>query len=207
MSVTVLVRQRAHPGQAAAFLAAALRVLATVPASSSLRGARLFQGLEDGEDFVWLSDWDSAEAHLADPEQAEFTDGLHPWAAGPAERAYLRSRAWFADMSRRTAVAQVVLLDFPASEGAGWDVLRRREAPTLIREHRGLTARTVYEDEANPQRMVVLNGWVSVEAWDQFRADIMPRLRAIHNAHGGEITYFVGRTQGEYERPRRRRGP
>jgi hypothetical protein len=70
-------------------------------------------------------------------------------------------------MSRRTAIGQVVLLDFPTSEGAGWDVLRGREAPTLIREQPGLTARTVYEDEANPQRVVVLNGWVSVDAWDQ----------------------------------------
>jgi quinol monooxygenase YgiN len=207
MSVTVLVRQRAQPGQATAFLAEALRILATVPAASSLRGARLFQGLEDPEDFLWLADWDSAEAELPDPEQVEFTDGLDRWAAGPAELAYLRSRSWYADMSRRTAVGQVVLLDFPTGEGAGWDVLRSREAHTLIREQPGLTARTVYEDAANPQRMIVLNGWASVDAWDQFRADTMPRIRAIHHARGGEITYFVGRTQGEYERPRRRRGP
>ncbi len=206
MSVTVLVRQRAQSGQADAFLAAALRVLAAVPTSSSLRGARLFQGLEDPEDFVWLADWDSAEAHLADPEQAEFTEGLQPWAAGPAERAYLRSRAWFADMSRHTMVAQVVLLDFPASDEGGWEVLRSGEAPGLIREQPGLTARTVYEDEANPHRMVVLNGWVSVDAWEQFCADTMPRLRTTLHAHGGSVTYFVGRTQGEYERPRRRRG-
>src|SRR5207249_2005792 len=124
---------------------------------------------------------------------------------GPAERSYFRAGAWFVDLSRPTAVAQLVLVELPETGGADVAVLGGSSGSRLARAQPGLITRTMYAEEGNPHRYLIVNGWASVDAWERFRADTMPRLHANLHARGATITYFVGRTEGEYERPRRRR--
>jgi len=207
MSITLFVRRRAQAGQAAVFLAAAQRVLSEVGPLSPLRSARLFQGLDDPGLFAWLTDWESIEALRAAPEAAEFRRAHDQWAAGPPEWSFFRAGTWYADISRPTVVAQLVLVELPETGGADALVLGAGPGAQLTHTQPGLVARTLYAGEENPRRYLVVNGWVSVDAWEQFRADTMPRLHANLQARGVTITYFVGQTEGEYARPVRRRVP
>src|SRR3954464_15627372 len=113
MSVTVMVRHRARPGQEDAFLRASVRGTASHATSDSfLRSARVLQRVGISGEFLWIAEWESRGA--SETSQRATARELESLAIGPSERSFLDVVHSSEFIDRRVTALTCVLVDATA---------------------------------------------------------------------------------------------
>jgi quinol monooxygenase YgiN len=196
VAVIVVVQRRARTGQAEALIAAARRRWMGPSAwPQGRRHVRLFQSTQEPERILYVAEWDSAEAYLANRRKAS-TAGLDALCVAPAPPQFYTWRWHYQNLARTPAALSAITLRVPP------DVLPEtlqyvEEARSHVRDAAGLVLHTFCQDTADPGQPLVLHGWASAEAMAAHRQDTAPAMIAAHRARGVQVDLFVGQPRAD----------
>jgi heme-degrading monooxygenase HmoA len=201
MSITVLTRRRARPGQGDALLEQMRSQLdERLGGAPHFREARVFQGLEAPDVILSVTTWDSSFAYWARSRDRDHRAQLDALCIGEPERYLFERLALYEDVSREAAVVSCTLVHSPPLARAAVGTVLEGEAGPLVRALPGLVLRHSYQHVDSPQCFLVLLGWDSLGAWQDFFRDLGPRLGARLREHGATVERFVGVTRARVDR-------
>ena len=209
MSVTALTRVRARPGGETALIAAAVRSFQAPPAEAGSEAPpRLFQGYDDPERFYWVTRWTDGALYLAGVPAGAADDWLREVCADELERVFFTTLGpGAAEIAGAVGGALVALGADGAATAAGF-------GERLGQQRRGepaLTQVALYPARDDTGQYLVLCGWDTEAARQQFYAETLPRYEAMSREGGGRIEPFVERTLADVNRyprdPRAARPP
>ena len=200
MSVTVVVRRRARPGQGEALVAAMTRRLADpTPHAQPRSAAWVFQGVADPDVVLYLAHWDSREAYAA-RRQGDDPAELDALAVGKTERRFYHPLTTYeAIEGRMGAISCTRLQCRRAATLAVLTFLLEGSGPT-IRGYPGVVSHHLYQDEDHPNHFLAILGWESLAVAETARRDIAPGLDAELGKRGAILERFIGRTRAEATR-------
>ena len=200
MSVTIVLRLWVGDGRRDEIVAAATREFEAPTASTEgCRYARLFQTLDDPDQFLYVAEWDSREVFERVGRQLRTStlDALLLRIEGPH---YCRELYSYENMARRPEIVACAIGEAPAATADA----TRDFAIELGRTSGGSAGLVLYrvaENIAQPGHLVVLHGWDSLAALERARgdggADVQARVREL----GVKVTVSVGRTRATFDRP------
>ena len=176
VSVTLLVQRRLRPGQDPARVAAALRrVEESGRPHQGRRTGWLFRRLDDVQALWYVGDWDSREAYETRPRAAS-ADALDARCVGEAVRSYF-TQFWLCwNMSSRTIVRDGTLVQAPSGADLAVRSFLQEEAGEKLRTASGLVECTLYQGLDQADHFLILRGWASPGAWEQFERERRPAL-------------------------------
>jgi quinol monooxygenase YgiN len=193
MSVTVVVRREARPGEAPALVAAMVDWIEGLAGETEpRRSARLYQGLTDPDGVLYMADWDTRHAQMTNLAAAERYARFDAFCAEPPRRALFKQIAEQEQMGADVAVVACMLIDAAADQSAALHAFLTREARQAVAAHPGFVLRNVYEGLEAPHRFFVVSGWDSVEACERSRATLTAHLEPTLRAMGATIERFIG---------------
>jgi quinol monooxygenase YgiN len=196
MSVTVMVRHHARPGQEDAFLRVSVRGTASYATSDSfLRSARVLQRVGSPGEFLWIAEWDSRNAY--ETSQRATARELENLALGRGERSFLDVVHSSEFMDRRVTALTCVLVDATATTMATAREMMQTRGRALLEAHPGFAARYLYRDLERPHRLVAVLGWTSLAAAEQAVHIINQHADELVDALGLQRESFVGRVAVE----------
>jgi quinol monooxygenase YgiN len=198
MRVTVVARRTAYAGQEAALLAAMeQRIAQATPQLGAMQTASLFQGMTTPTEVLYIGDWESREAHQARVQENRVDELLAPLCSGACVRYYLRR--WVAYESPQTEVGALdcAIIESRPERHEMVQAFLLREAAARFRAHPGFRYRRIYQDLDNPHRLVIIHGWQSPAAMQDFLRELMPSLDAALQPMGVTTATFVGVIRAE----------
>jgi hypothetical protein len=201
MSVTVVVRRRARPGQEELMFGLAIGAIQR-PRARTSSTAQVFQGLTDPAAMLYLGQWNSRESYESrDTSHLARLDAL---CEGPAYRAFCHQLSLYEIVSSQVQVAACLIIRAP--EGCVADIVTylHSEAALVTQAQPGFVLRAVYQDLDDPGQLFVLVGWRSAAEQDAARRSVLAATRQRLQELGAAIEDFRGRTRAEIEREVRR---
>jgi hypothetical protein len=163
------------------------------------RSGRLFRRLDDAQVLWYVGDWDSREAYEARPRAAS-ADALDALCVGEAARSYFQQFWLCWNMSLRTIVRDGTLVQAPSGADLAVRPFLQAEAGEKLRMVSGLVECTLYEEPDQADYFLILRGWASPAAWEQFERERRPALDAALCRAGLVVTPVVELTLLEYDR-------
>ncbi len=202
MSVTVVVRRRARHGEGPHLVALATQLLEErVTLAEPLSIARVFQSVSSPDDVLVVSVWDSREAYWARVHAESGQQQLDALAVSPPERYFFRRLALDELPGHPVAVVDCAILRCPADRCAALaDALQQRLRP-IPEVAPGFVLRYLGQDEDDPTRLLLLRGWSSLEALEDFRIDAALRFEAEWAKYDATVERFVGHSRAVVESP------
>jgi quinol monooxygenase YgiN len=201
MSITVVVRRQARPGQADALLALARERLGMALRRSDRRiQTQVLQSRADAHFLLWVSSWESEADYWVRMDAAGGFDRLNALSVAPAERYFFEQLSLYENMGRHPVVVQCALIHTPPDATARvLEYLQEHSGPAL-RRLPGLVMRMVYQDRDEPSRLFTIHGWESLAAFEQHQQEGHPHFGAQVDALGARLEYFMGLTRGYADR-------
>lgn len=197
MSVTVVLRLQARPGQVEALLAAGAALYKQALQAGTLQAVRVLQGLHDPGNVLVLGEWRSREAYWAAREHEQAGNAIVAFCAGPPQRYFFERLGYYEDMSRRAVLVGATFLRAPAAEVTAFGHFLVYEGRQLTADAPGLVYRYSYQDADDPTHFLMNVGWDSPEAWERFQRERAPTVRAAMLARGATLEPFAGRTHAD----------
>lgn len=197
VSMLVVVRRRARPGQEEALVAAmTAEVYGSRPPRSSR--ARVFQGLNDPRAALYVAEWSSREAFLThnstplvaldalctSPPRRWFCQALDVYEVGLTPPRVLACSTFAAPLA---AAARLI------------DYLLEQAGPLLYQQP-GCVLRALYQDVDRPGRLISLKGWRSDEDLEAAMLTLSPGLDSHIRGLGASVDHFAGRLRAEIDR-------
>jgi quinol monooxygenase YgiN len=201
MSITVVVRRQARPGQAEALLALAQERLGMTPRRPDRRiQTQVLQSRADPHSLLWVSSWESEADYWVRMNAAGGFDRLNALSAAPADRFFFQQLALYENMGRLPVVVQCALIHTsPDASARVLDYLSEHSGPAL-KGLPGLLMRMVYQDRDEPSRLFTIHGWESVATFEQHQGEGHPHFQTQAHALGARVEYFMGFTRGYVDR-------
>jgi quinol monooxygenase YgiN len=194
MSMTVVLRLQALPGQVDALLAAGKVLYQQALQAGALQGVRVLQGLHDRDNVLVLGEWRSRDDYWAAREHERAGDAIVALCGGPPQRYFFERLGYFEDMSQQAVVVAAAFVHAtPAAASALADFLVH-EGREYTADAPGLVYRYTYRDADNPTHFLVCLGCASSAAWESFLQDRAPALEAALAVRAATLEPFAGRT-------------
>jgi quinol monooxygenase YgiN len=202
MSVTVVIRRRARPGEGAHLIATAARLLeARVEQAAPLSVARVFQSLSTPDDILLVSVWDTRAAYWARLPADAAEQQLAALCVGEPTRHFFRRLVLEEHRAQPVVVVDCAILQSaPAQAEALLSAMLQLVRP-LREVAPGFVLRYLGQDEDDPTRLILLRGWESLGALEDFRLQVAPRFEAEWFKHGATVERFMGRSRATVEAP------
>ncbi len=200
MSVTAVVRRQARPGEGTRLIATGAHLLEErVTRAEPLSVARVFQSLSAPDDVLFVSVWDDRVAYWASLREDSAQQQLDALCVDAPERYFVRRLALDEHTDRPVVVVDCVILQsLPANAAA-----LRTDIGHMLRPMQqvapGFVLRYFGQDEDEPTRLILLRGWESLAALEDFRRDVAPHLEAEWFKHGTTVERFMGRSRATVE--------
>jgi quinol monooxygenase YgiN len=200
VSVTLLTKRQAQPGQAEAVVALVRRVIEThLPHVVRHEPIRLFQARRDPTILLTVSTWASREAYR-DSSRGQDVSAIDALSVGPPERRFCQRIKLYESVYEPVVAVSSILVDCPPAVRDALADYLTRDSKEFIVAQPGCVLRVVYVDEDDPCTFFVLSGWSSLEAWQQFLGAPVQTAREAIRARGGRVEEFVeGRTRAEVD--------
>jgi quinol monooxygenase YgiN len=201
MTVTVVVRRQALPGQADALLALAFDRLRRAPSRRARRlQVRVFQHLTDPHFLLWAGYWETEADYWARTEALGGLDELDALCAAPADHFVFHRLAHFENMSRIPAVVQCALIrTAPETTERVVEFLQTQRAPVL-KQSPGLLLRELHQDRNVPTLLCAIHGWESQAALERHEQEGHPHFESRAQELGARVEYFQGLTRAHVDR-------
>jgi len=205
MSVTVVTRRRARPGQAEVlFELASRRILELSGKQDARLQTRLFQGVDDAHLLLRVGHWDNLDGYWSAMRVLGGFEPLDELCVGGGERFFFERLSLYEDMGRKSAAVDCALLQAPPGQGGQVsETILQRNAPT-VRAQPGLVLNAVYQDLDDIDRFFVMQGWESDAAQQHFLANTGRSLEAQLDTNGVRIERYAVHTRVEVDRYARR---
>ena len=202
MRVTVVVRRRARPGEGAHLIAAAVHLLeARLTQATPLSVARLFQSLSTPDDVLFVSVWDTRAAYWASLQDNGAEQQLDALCVGEPGRCFFRQLALEEDAERPVVVVDCAILQSPPADAEALLSALLHAGQPLTEIAPGFTLYYLGQDEGDPTRLILLRGWESLGALEDFRLQVAPRFEAEWFTHSATVERFMGRSRATVEGP------
>jgi quinol monooxygenase YgiN len=197
----VAVRRRARPGHGAELVATATRLLErSAGRGGSLGSAWVLQSLSDADDVVVISDWDSREAYWESLRQDDAMQQLDALSIGTPHRHFFRQLSRDERPHHELGVLDCALLQTSASGSERLITYMQNVGRPSVLNAPGFVLRYLGQDEDEPTRLLLVRGWNSLEALEDFRLDVAPRFEAEWIHLGATVERFMGYARAELDR-------
>jgi quinol monooxygenase YgiN len=191
--ITVVTRRRLRPDHIEAFLAL-IPVQIPRQRPGLLGTTRVFQSRTDPQSMLGIREWPSREAWTQRPTTGQAArDAL---TEGAAEYRFYRWLRRFAIADRPIAHATGAYFRCPTATRDAVAAYLLDAGPAVHRQP-GCVHRTLYEDLDEPNLLLVVNGWASLEAAEAAQNTLWPQLDVALQTLGIPIEVFRGRTRLE----------
>jgi quinol monooxygenase YgiN len=202
MTTTLVTQRRARARQAPALAAAGLRLVRQPGAWSPARlRLRVFQGFEQPDLLLIVSDWGSREAAETYLRTSPVRPPLDALTVGKSEQGFYHELTVYEPLLAPVTVASCTRIACSRA------VLTRLlsymlevTGPTL-RAQPGLASHTLYQNEDRPTQFLSVRGYDSIEAYEAVRRTVAPRLDDGLRERGARLTYFVGHAVADLAPP------
>ena len=200
MSVTLLTKRQAQPGQAEAVVTHVQRVIeACLPHVLRHEPIRLFQATRDPTILLTVSTWASREAYRESTRGLDLS-AIDALSTGPPERRFCQRIKLYESVYEPVVAVSSILVDCPPPVRDTLADYLTRESKEFVVAQPGCVLRVVYVDEDDPCTFFVLSGWSSLEAWQRFVGAPVQAAREAIRVRGGRVERFVeGRTRAEVD--------
>jgi quinol monooxygenase YgiN len=202
MTTTLVTQRRARPGHAPELAAAGLRLVSEPGAwSPGRRRLRVFQGVQQPDLLLVVSDWSSREAAETYLKTSPIRPPLDALTVGKPEHGFYHELTVYEPLIAPVVVATCTRL--ACSRAAMTRLLPYLLEVTgpRLRAQPGLVLHALYQNEDRPTQFVSIRGYDSVEAYEAVRHGIAPRLDAGLRERGTRLTYFVGQPVADLASP------
>jgi quinol monooxygenase YgiN len=204
--VTVGVRRRARPGQGAELVATATRLLQrSAEQGGALGTAWVLQSLSNADDVVVISDWDSRDTYWESLRRDDAMQQLDALSVGTPHRYFFRQLSREEGPSHELAVIDCALLQTSAGGSEKLVTFMQDVGRPSILGAPDFVLRYLGQDEDESGRLLLVRGWDSLEALEDFRLDVAPRFEAEWIRLGATVERFMGYTRAELDRRSQRR--
>jgi quinol monooxygenase YgiN len=207
MSVTVVIRRRARPGEGVRLLAAVRQVFAARFAHDRcFRAARILQQLDDPDQFYFMGEWTSRAAYWAGMGHHPAHLALDTLSEQPAERAFFRRVSVIENASRRAEVVRAILVEL-AHDTATVEIARRRALAPALRRLPAFVFQHLFQDLDDARRLLFVYGWTDVPGMLAGHEQVKAWLDVSTWTAGRMTVTFQGRAQLRLSRlPRGQQG-
>jgi heme-degrading monooxygenase HmoA len=169
VSVTVVAVRRGQPGRADTLVRAAIRRWREAEQQpAGPRALRLFRSVEPPDTLLYASEWETPAAFWAYLSTYPPQD-LDAHSLGGPTRSFFRRLLVMEHMGRTAQVVACTLTHAPPGSRELWSA-HNDAARAELRDQPGFVFRYVYEDLADPHRLLSLYGWQSQTAMERYRA-------------------------------------
>jgi quinol monooxygenase YgiN len=204
--VTVAVRRHARRGQGAELVAIATRLLQqSAERGESLGSAWVVQSLSNADDVVVISDWDSREAYWESLRREDAMPQLDALSVGTPHRHFLQQLSRDERPGQHLAVLDCALLLTPPGATDRLITYMQDVARPSVLNAPGFVLRYLGQDEDEPAQLLLVRGWDSLEALEDYRLDVAPRFEPEWIRVGAVVERFMGYTRAELDRRSERR--
>jgi heme-degrading monooxygenase HmoA len=196
MSVTVFALRRAPAGQGTAFLAMGLQGLeeqARAPGQILPQERCLYQGLEDPELLVRVTDWESRAAYQACRAHSRISHALDALSVAPPARYFFQPLRFYGRLRYRPEATLCLLLEAPPNGAANLLRFLEEVAHPAALALPGLVRRQLYQDLDEPRRFLVRLGWASRGDRAQARGRLSPAIQRLQARLSTLELRFIGR--------------
>ena len=203
MTTTLVTQRRARAHQAATLAEAGLRLVREPGAWSPARlRLRVFQGLQQPDLLLTVSDWTSREATEAYLKTSPVRPPLDALTVGKVDQGFYHELTAYEPLLAPVAVASCTRV--ACARTAMMRVLSYMLEVTgpRLRAQPGLVMHALYQDEDRPSQFLSIRGYESVEAYEAVRRTVAPRLDQGLRERGARMTYFVGQAVADIAAPR-----
>jgi quinol monooxygenase YgiN len=200
MSITAAVRRRARPGEGTHLITTGVHLLEQrVTRAEPLSIARVFQSLSTPDDVLFVSVWDNREAYWASLQEDSAQQQLDALCVGEPERYFFRRLALDQNTARPVVVVDCAILQAPPANAEALLTDIRHMVRPMMQVAPGFVLRYLGQDEDDPTRLILLRGWESLEALEDFRLAVAPRFESEWFKHGATVERFMGRSRAAVE--------
>jgi hypothetical protein len=189
LSVLVVVRRRALPGQERPLLAAMAAELKSSRPPRSLR-ARVFQGLTDPRAVIYLAEWSSRDAYLT--YNTPPLVALDALCTSPPRRWFGQPLDYFEAGSEPPRVLTSSIFEAPPAAAMSLISFLMEQAGPALYQSTSCVLRALYQDLDHPSRFISLKGWRSEADWSAAMDALAPRLDAHVEKLGATVEHFTG---------------
>jgi quinol monooxygenase YgiN len=197
MSVTVVVRRQAQPGQEEALIRLAIAAIER-PRARTSSVARVFQNVDDPAAMLYVGQWSSREAY--ESRDAEHVASLDALCQEAPARWFCQQLSLYEVVSSQVEAADCTSLRVPPAQAAAVETYLREQAAPLSQAQPGFVLRAVYQDLDDPGHLFVLLGWRSAADGEAAYQQVWPELSRALREMGAQLERFQGRTRAEIER-------
>jgi quinol monooxygenase YgiN len=163
------------------------------------RGSRIFQGLEQPTSLIAVAEWDSErdfEKLRCTPEYQRLTVQADP----PARIEALTRLRSFARMSRPPSYIACIRFVAPEGRGEALESVILDDIRYDVEASEGLVSHDVFRVGKQPGQLLIVHGWTSLDALEQFRRRTRPRHRLLIEGLFVATDRFTGTIAAEYTR-------
>ncbi len=189
MSVVVVARWRARPGQEAALVAGALSLWKEFYGSPE---PCVFQSIEDPAAVMYIDEWNRRGEYLL--RQSAIPARLDAICEAPVERTYYRPLHDYRPVSGSSPVVGASVFQAPPSAVTTTLTYLAEQLAPRIEGLPGCLRRAVYQDLDDPGRVLVITGWRSVEDRREALRGMLQRADTVLVPLGTRIERFNART-------------
>ncbi len=195
MAITVICGRVAREGQQEA-LAAGMQEVSGQRSRAVNPQVRMFLGLRNPRCVLYVGEWCSREEYAA--RSQDHCAALDALCSAPTRRWYCQRRHLYEIASTQAQAGSCTLFYAPAEAVAATIAHLTNTAGPVIRAQPGFVWRALYQDLDDPRRLLMLNGWRSLDDEAGYRA-VVEELQGPLLARGVQIERFHGMTRAEIE--------
>lgn len=163
------------------------------------RSSRIFQGLERPTSLIAIAEWDSErdfDRLRLTPEYQRVTVQADP----PARIESLTRLRSFARMSRQPAYIACIRFVAPPEHAEALESVILTDIRYDVEASDGLVSHDVFRVGMQPGQLLIVHGWTSLDALEQFRTLTRPRHRELIEGLGVATDRFTGTIAVQYTR-------
>jgi hypothetical protein len=196
VSITVVAQGYTEHQRDAGLIEAAMRQLERRTAENRIRGAvRLFRNVQNTALLLLMADWDSDPSETAEFYQPSGMSSFDALCVGSVQRSVFR-RSAVHEIACRSCMVDCALVLSPTPARRMVQTLSKQVLDPAVTALPGFVWRNHYQDMANPDRWLIVQGWESSEALHHFLCAMAPRLTTSLARFGATVDRFVGEPRG-----------
>ncbi|HEY7065449.1 MAG TPA: hypothetical protein VII06_28485 [Chloroflexota bacterium] len=202
MVITLVTQRRARARQAAALADTAKRLLSAPDAWSPARlRARLFQGRQQPELLLIVSDWSSREAAARYLQVSRIGPQLDALALGHVQYGFYHELTVYEALTAPVALATCSRITCSRRAMSGLLSYMIDVSGPLLRAQPGLVLHALYQGEDQPTSFLSMRGYDSPTALEEVAGGVGVELDAGLRERGARLTHFVGWPVADVRRP------
>jgi heme-degrading monooxygenase HmoA len=205
LSVTVVTRRRAKPGQAEALFALASRRITEMPRGRQFRQQTLlFQAVADDHLLLRVSHWDNLDAYWTAMGGLGGFGPLDALCVDAGQRYFFQRIGLYEDMGRKPEAFDCAIFQAPAGEGTAMVERMQAHKTPVVRAQPGIILHAFYRDIDDADRLFIMHGWQSSADQQNFLDGPGRVLEIDLGAQGLRVERYVVLPRVEIDRYTRR---